>query len=287
MFDGFEEKIIEVSEATLRVRFGGAGSPLLLLHGHPRTHVTWSRVAPILAEHFFVVCPDLRGFGKSSKPLDTQDHSGSSKRAKAKDCIDLMRYLGFNRFAVAGHDRGSYVALRAALDHPEIISRLAVLDSIPILEHLLRCNEVFARRWYHWFFFAQPEKPERSILADPLAWYGGSPESMGQEEFEDFRLAVTDPATVHGMVEDYRAGLSIDRQHDEADRSAGRRVQCPTLCLWSTKDDLEELYGDVLAVWRPWTTNLEGCAIESGHHMAEEAPAELAAKLLQFFACDT
>jgi haloacetate dehalogenase len=133
------------------------------------------------------------------------------------DCIDLMRHLGFKRFAVAGHDRGSYVALRAALDHPEIISRLAVLDSIPILEHLLRCNEVFARRWYHCFFFAQPEKPERAILTDPLAWYGGSPQSMGQEEFEDFRLAVTDPATVHGMVEDYRAGLTIDRQHDEAD----------------------------------------------------------------------
>ncbi|MGT2477745.1 alpha/beta fold hydrolase [Paraburkholderia terrae] len=283
MFAGFLEQFVTVSGACLRVRTGGKGPPVLLLHGHPRTHATWSRVAPILAEHFFVVCPDLRGFGKSSKPADMPEHAGSSKRAKAMDCIELMRHLGHERFSVAGHDRGSYVALRAALDHPAAITRLAVLDSIPIIEHLLRCDERFARRWYHWFFFAQPEKPERAILVDPLAWYGGSPDVMGVEEFEDFRQAVTDPSTVHGMIEDYRAGLTVDRRHDEEDRQARRRVQCPTLCLWSTKDDLEDLYGDVLAVWQPWTILLEGGPIESGHHMAEEAPHELANQLSHFF----
>lgn len=283
MFEGFRERFVDVGEAQLRVRTGGDGPPVLLLHGHPRTHVTWSRVAPLLAERFSVVCPDLRGFGQSSKPVDMPDHAGSSKRAKANDCIELMRHLGYERFSVAGHDRGSYVALRAALDHPAAITRLAVLDCIPILEHLLRCDERFARRWYHWFFFAQPEKPERAILADPLAWYGGSPDAMGVEEFEDFQQAIMDPATVHGMIEDYRAGLTVDRRHDEEDRADGRRVQCPTLCLWSTKDDLEDLYGDVLAIWKSWTTQLEGGPIESGHHMAEEAPCVLAARLSQFF----
>lgn len=228
--------------------------------------------------------PDLRGFGQSSKPADTPDHSGSSKRAKAADCVELMRRLGHQRFAIVGHDRGCYVAFRAALDHPAAISRLAVLDGVPILEALERCNDRFATLWWHWFFFGQLEKPERAILADPDAWYGGSPSAMGAEAYADFRNAIHDPATVHAMVEDYRAGLGIDRAHDEADRAAGRCVTCPTLCLWSAKDDLEELYGDVLSVWRPWARDLRGSSLNCGHHMAEELPEELARHLLDFFA---
>lgn len=286
MFEGFALETIDVGEAVLRVRYGGSGPPVLLLHGHPRTHATWQRVAPILARDFTVVCPDLRGFGQSSKPADTPDHAGSSKRAKARDGVALMQHLGFDRFALAGHDRGSYTAFRLAMDHPHAVRRLAILDGVPILEALERCGATFAARWWHWFFFAQPDKPERAILADPLAWYGGTPAAMGEEAYADYAAAVTDPATVHGMLEDYRAGLAIDHIHDRADREAGRRIACPTLVLWSRRDDLEDLYGDVLGVWRAWADDLRGHGIDCGHHMAEEAPEELAAALGNFFAKD-
>ena len=282
MFEGFTLETVELPDATLRVRHGGQGSPVLLLHGHPRTHATWHRVAPLLAASHSVVCPDLRGFGQSSKPVDRPDHANSSKRAKALDCLALMRHLGFERFAVVGHDRGSYTAFRLAMDHPAAITRLALLDGVPILEALERCDVRFAQAWWHWFFFAQPDKPERAILADPDAWYGGSAEAMGEEAYRDFRAAIHDPATVHGMLEDYRAGLGIDRDHDAADRAAGRRLSCPVLALWSLRDDLEELYGDVLAVWRPWAPDLRGRGLDCGHHMAEEAPEELARELLEF-----
>lgn len=282
MFKGFTHTQFSLSEAVLDVRYGGNGPPILLLHGHPRTHVTWSKVAPELAKFFTVVCPDLRGFGGSSKPADLPDHAGSSKRAKAQDCIELMSKLGFEQFAIVGHDRGSYTAYRAALDHPERITRLAVLDCIPILEALNRCNEKFARKWYHWFFFAQPEKPEQAILADPDKWYGGQPVTMGDDEYIEFKRAIHDPETVHGMIEDYRAGLSIDKEHELYDRQHGRHIKCPTLCLWSKYDDLEEIYGDVLSIWKAWAPDVRGKAISSGHHMAEEAPEELAAELIQF-----
>lgn len=174
MFDGFKLEFMDVGEAVLRVRHGGSGPPVLLLHGHPRTHATWHSVAPLLAADHTVVCPDLRGFGQSSKPVDTPDHSGSSKRAKAADCIRLMQRLGFDRFAIVGHDRGSYTAFRAAMDYPEAITHLAVLDGVPIIEALERCDVGFASAWWHWFFFAQAEKPERAILSNPELWYPGT-----------------------------------------------------------------------------------------------------------------
>jgi haloacetate dehalogenase len=283
MFEGFTHERVELSGATVNVRYAGSGPPLLLLHGHPRTHATWRQVAPLLARSFTVVCPDLRGFGQSSKPVDTPDHRNSSKRAKAQDGVDLMRALGHDRFAVVGHDRGAYVAFRMAMDHPDIVTNLVVLDGVPILEALERCDDRFATRWWHWFFFAQPEAPERAILADPDAWYGATSELMGDEAFADYQRAIHDPETVHTMVEDYRAGLGIDRQHDEDDRVAGRQVQCPTLCLWATQDDLPDLYGDVLSVWRPWVRHIEGEGLDCGHHMAEELPEELASRLQAFF----
>lgn len=283
MFEGFQLERVALSEATLRVRYGGSGPPILLLHGHPRTHTTWHRVAPLLTAHHTVVCPDLRGFGESSKPADTPDHSGSSKRAKARDCVELMRHLGFDRFSIVGHDRGSYTAFRTAMDHPEAIEKAVILDGVPILEALERCDTRFATEWWHWFFFAQFEKPERAVLADPDAWYGGDPEAMGKASFADFHRAIHDPATVHGMIEDYRAGLSVDHLHDREDREQGRRIQCPAMVLWSLRDDLERLYGDVLEVWRPWTTSVVGHGLDCGHHMAEEAPESLASALLDFF----
>jgi haloacetate dehalogenase len=284
MFEGFELERLDVGEAVLRVRHGGSGPPLLLLHGHPRTHVTWHRVAPLLSERHTVVCPDLRGYGESSKPPSTVDHEPYSKRAMARDCVALMRAFGHERFAVAGHDRGSYVAFRTAMDHPDVVDALAVLDSIPIGEALARADARFAAAWWHWFFLGQTSKPaERVISADPDAWYRAGPEVMGEEAFADYRRAIHDPDTVHAMCEDYRAGLGIDREHDDADRAAGRRVQCPTLVAWSLHDDLEELWGDPVAIWREWADDVRGATIDSGHHMAEEAPDQLAAVLLDFF----
>lgn len=283
-FDGFTLEQIEVGEVELRVRHGGDGPPLVLLHGHPRTHATWHRVAASLAPRFTVVCPDLRGYGRSTMPPTREDHAQSSKRAMAQDVAGLMRRLGHERFGVVGHDRGSAVAYRLALDHPDAVTRLAVLDCIPIAEHLARADARFALAWWHWFFFGQLEKPaERVINADPEAWYANTAEHMGAEAHADLWQALRDPQVVHGMLEDYRAGLGVDRAADVEDRARGTKITCPMLVGWSTLDDLEELYGDVVAIWREWATDVRGAAIHSGHHMAEEAPDELAAELLAFF----
>jgi haloacetate dehalogenase len=277
-------------DVRLRVRVAGSGPPVVLLHGHPRTHTTWHRVVPLLvAAGHTVVCPDLRGYGRSTGPAPDAGHRAYAKRAVAGDVRALMRLLGHERFAVVGHDRGSYVALRLALDSPEAVTALAVVDCIPIVEHLDRCDARFAAAWWHWFFYAQPEKPERAIGADPVAWYGldrpGVAAAIGEENHDDVVAAVRDPATVRAMLEDYRAGLTVDRADEEADRSAGRRVTCPTLVLWSSRDDLEDLHGDPLAIWAGWTTDLRGGGpVDSGHHVAEEAPRELVAALLPLLA---
>src|SRR3984885_14005102 len=253
MFEGFTLERIDVGDAELRVRHGGSGPAVLLLHGHPRTHVTWHKVAPVLAEQFTVVCPDLRGYGESSKPATTPDHAPYSKRAMAGDVARLMQILGHESFCVAGHDRGSQVARRLAVDFPERVRRLCIMDGIPIGEALTRCDATFAARWYHWFFFGQTARPaERFINADPDAWYTATDEHMGPEAFADYQRAIHDPATVHAMIEDYRAGLGIDREHDDADRAAGRRLTRPVLYLWAVQDDMEDLYGDPLAIWRDW-----------------------------------
>ncbi|RAX37713.1 alpha/beta fold hydrolase [Rhizobium tropici] len=284
MFSGMALDYIDVGPGLLRVRHGGNGPPLLLLHGHPRTHMTWGQVADLLSARFTIVCPDLRGFGKSFQPVDSENSRHSSKRAKALDCVALMQALGYRKFAVAGHDRGSYVAFRLALDHPEIVTRVAVIDSIPIVEHLERMDWHFARDWYHWFFFAQPEKPEQAINADPRAWnHAIRPDIMGKEAYDDLLTAIQNPAVVHGMIEDYRAGLSVDREDELQDRVAGRRITCPLLCLWSTKDDLERFFGDPREIWRSWATDVTGHGIESGHHVAEENPVDLANSLRRFF----
>lgn len=286
MFDGFVLTRVDFGNGVqLRVRHAGSGPAVVLLHGHPRTHTTWYRVAPMLvAAGYTVVCPDLRGYGQSSKPPTTDDHSPYSKRAMAADILALMRHLGHAKFAAVGHDRGSYVAFRLALDHPDSVDRLAVLDSVPIVEALERADAHFAAAWYHWFFFAQPDKLERAILADPDLWYCGNADAMGAENYADYRLAIHNRATVSAMLEDYRCGLGVDRAADAADRAAGIRIQCPTLVLWSSRDDMEELYGDVLGVWRPWAADLRGGAVASGHHMAEDAPEELTSWLVSFCA---
>jgi haloacetate dehalogenase len=272
MFDGFQLEHIDVGEVTLRVRHGGSGPPIVLLHGHPRTHVTWYRVAPDLARDFTVVCPDLRGYGQSTQPA-SDDYS---KRAMAGDIRTLMAKLGHERFAVAGHDRGCYVAMRLALDHPAAVTHLAVLDGVPIGEALARADARFAQLWWHWFFFGQTEKPAEAIInADPEAWY--RLDRVDPVVREDVRAAVTNPAVVHAMVGDYRAGLRADREADDHDK--GRTIGCPVLFGWSTRDDMVDLYGNPLAIWREWADDVRGKAIDSGHHMAEENPGALAAAL--------
>lgn len=283
-FEGFALDRIDVGEATLRVRHGGSGPPVVLLHGHPRTHATWHAVASRLAGTHTVICPDLRGYGQSSKPPTTPDHEPYSKRAMARDIVALLKILGHDRFAAVGHDRGSYVALRLALDHPEVATHLVAMDGVPIAEALDRCDARFAQAWFHWFFFAQPSpRPERVVSSDPEWWYGsaGAESQMGPEAYADYLAAIRDPDTVAAMIEDYRAGLGIDRDHDESDRSAGRRVKCPTLVLWALQDDMEELYGDPLAIWAPWVNApLAGHGVDCGHHLAEEAPDEIARALI-------
>jgi haloacetate dehalogenase len=288
MFDGFSLDRIDVGEVTLRVRYGGTGAPVVLLHGHPRTHATWHEVAPALAGHHFVVTPDLRGYGGSTLPPDAPDHAQSSKRAMAGDVVRLMAHLGHDRFAVVGHDRGALVAFRTAMDHPEAVSRLVVMDGLPVIEHLERTDAVFARAWWHWWFLGQTDKPaERVICADPDAWYRtGDPASLGAGNHADLWAALHDPTVVHGMCEDYRAGLGIDRDHDAADRAAGRQIACPTLLLESADDDLD-IHGDPVAIWAPWLAHpLRHRVIDSGHHQAEEAPASVAQELLSFLSLD-
>jgi haloacetate dehalogenase len=193
-----------------------------------------------------------------------------------------MQQLGFARFSLVGHDRGANTAFRCAMDHPESIEKLVIIDSVPIIEALDRTNAHFASSWWHWFFFGVPEKPERAINADPDAWYGHDRVAMGPANHDDFLAAIHNPAVVHGMVEDYRAGLGIDPMHDQADRALGRKITFPTLFLWSSEDDMVELYRDPLSIWKNWALDVEGYPIESGHHVAEENPRALADALIRF-----
>ena len=286
MFEGFEVDHLDVRDVRLRVRYGGEGPPVLLVHGHPRTHTTWHRVAPLLVEAgYTVVCPDLRGYGESTAPRERTDHSQASKREMARDLVELMRRLGHDRFHAVGHDRGGYVVQRLALDHPGAVDRVVILGDVPIGEALARCDARFAQAWWHWFFMGQPAPlAERAIAADVEAWYHLDRALMGADNHADAAQAVADPDVQHAMCEDYRAGLGVDRAADDADRAAGRRITSPLLVLWGSRDDLAELYDhDVLGVWRPWSTKVSGHALDSGHHMTEETPRELADALLEFF----
>jgi haloacetate dehalogenase len=284
VFEGFETATIDTGEARIHLRHGGSGPPLLLLHGYPQTHVMWHLVAPALAERFTVVAADLRGYGDSSRPPTTDDHEPYGKRAMARDQVAVMAQLGFERFAVCGHDRGARVGYRMALDHPERVTRLAVLDIVPTGEVLRRADMAFGLGYFHWFFLAQPAPlPERLIAADPAAYYRyeQGEKLYAAEAFAEYRRCGEDPATIHAMCEDYRAATTVDLALDDADRGR-RRIRCPVLALWGARWHLESWY-DVLAIWRDWADDVRGRALDCGHYLPEEAPRETAAELLAFF----
>lgn len=283
MFEDFTAETIDADGLPMFVRHAGAGPVVLLLHGHPRTSATWHRVAPLLvAEGYTVVCPDLPGYGRSGKPTPAPDHEPHAKKAGARHLLALMRALGHERFAVVGHDRGSLFAFRLAMDFPEHAEQAVLIDCIPVCEHLDRITAAFATEWWHWFFFAQPDVPERVINADPDAWYRGDPATMGEDNHAEFRAATRDPEVVRGMLEDYRAGLTVDDRDERADRAVGRHLTQPLLALWSLRDDLEELFGDPLLIWRDWATDVTGHGIDAAHHVAELAPVELADAISEF-----
>jgi haloacetate dehalogenase len=291
LFPGFTLEEVAVKEVPVRLRRGGSGPPLLLLHGNPQTHCMWHAVAPELAKRFTVVCPDLRGYGGSFKPPATPDHAPYAKRAMARDMVEAMELLGHRRFLVGSHDRGARVAHRLALDFPDRVEKLAVLDIVPTIEHFERTDMSFALGYYHWFWFAQPHPfPEVLINAAPEAWFHAhtsrEPKPAGffhPEALADYLAAARSPEAIRGMCEDYRAAATIDLDHDRASRAAGAKVQCPLLVLWGAKGRIGRWY-DPLAIWRRYcAAEVTGGPINSGHYLAEEAPAEVLARFGAFF----
>jgi haloacetate dehalogenase len=285
-FPGFDAFRVETSGTFIRGVMGGQGPPLLLLHGYPQTHLEWHRIAPWLAEHFTVVATDLRGYGDSGKPADGEDHAGHSKRAMALDQVEVMRALGFERFALVGHDRGGRVAHRLALDHPDRVTRLAVLDIVPTLDVYSSVSKELATAYYHWFFLIQPAPlPERlygsnaEFILRERHFRSLIPHAMPEEVFQEYLRCFSDPATLHAMCEDYRAAAGIDLRHDEADRDT--RVACPLLVAWGARGAMERLF-DVEAVWRERGTDVRGIALPGGHWLPEEIPDETFAALRDF-----
>ncbi len=288
MFEGFERRKVPVAAGAINLVRGGKGPPLLLLHGYPQTHAMWHKIAPALAERFTVVCPDLRGYGDSMKPPSDPDHAAYSKRAMAQDMVDTMRALGFERFSLAGHDRGGRVAHRLAADHPERVDRVAVLDICPTYSMYAETDKEFATAYYHWFFLIQPAPlPERLIGADPAFWIDAIFDRWGRDEAAitpqaraEYVRCFADPATIHATCEDYRAAASIDLAHDAADLD--RRLETPLLALWGSRGFVGRRY-DVLAAWRRRAQDVRGEAVPSGHFLPEEAPAATLAALQAFF----
>jgi haloacetate dehalogenase len=288
--EGFARHRLPGHGIELDALIGGSGPPLLLLHGYPQTRVCWRQVAPVLAEHFTLVIPDLRGYGRSDKPPGDAEHELYSKRIMALDQVKAMAALGHPRFAVAGHDRGARVAYRLALDHPAAVTRLAVLDILPTAEMWSGATARSAMGAYHWYMLAQRAPlPETLIGGNPAFFLRHTLQSWAAEGFnfppgnlEDYIACFSNPASIHGSCEDYRAGWTRDRALDEEDREAGRRIAAPLLVLWGEQYSVAR--AEPLKVWSRWAEQVQGQAVPGGHFQLEEAPAETAEALLRFFA---
>ena len=285
LFPGFSRRSIRTEGAVINTVLGGSGPPLLLLHGYPQTHAMWHKVAPALARRFSVVMTDLRGYGDSSRPQSDDTHAVYAKRAMALDQIEVMRALGFDRFAVVGHDRGGRVAWRLAVEHPQAITKAAVLDIVPL--PYSRVSRAFATQYYHWFFLIQPAPFPETLIANSVETYlrsrferpTGGTTAIAPEAYAEYRRCF-DEAAIHASCEDYRAGASIDLEHAAGD--GDRRVMCPLLVLWGERSTVGRLE-PVMEIWREKATDVTASAVQAGHFLAEEAPDETVAELLRFF----
>ncbi|GAB7533887.1 alpha/beta fold hydrolase [Burkholderia sp. 3C] len=296
MFDGFKSATTFVDNTEIHAIIGGDGPPLLLLHGHPQTHVIWHKITPFLARHFTVVAADLRGYGDSGKPVGSEDHATYSKRRMALDQVGLMRALGFESFMVIGHDRGGRVAARMAIDHPDVVTRLVTLDIAPTLSMYEQTSFEFARAYWHWFMLVRPAPfPETLIRADPKLFLDQSmcSGSAGRTPFTDEAYAeylrcISNPQTAHGMCEDYRASISIDLDHDRDALQQGKQIRCAFLALWGENNVIHHHF-DALNEWRKFAPHVEGGPLPCGHFIPEEIPDLLLERMLPFLLenCDT
>lgn len=286
--ENFNRIRVQTSNAEINLVHGGSGNPLLLLHGYPQTHFMWHEVAPRLADKFHVVCPDLRGYGDSSKPTGGRDHYLYSKRAMAQDMVEVMSSFGYNEFFVAGHDRGARVTHRMALDHPEKIKKACVMDIVPTYHMFKTTDQHFATGYYHWFFLIQPDGlPEHLISADP-AYYlteklkrWSAPNAVFTDEaVDEYIRCFSKPEAIHASCEDYRAAASIDLKHDKEDMI--KKVTCPLLVLWGAKGFVNRSY-DVLQIWKEHAEQVEGRSLDCGHFLPEEASTAVCDELLRFF----
>jgi haloacetate dehalogenase len=289
MFEGFERHDIETDEARIASFIGGSGPPLLLLHGYPQTHLAWHRIAPVLAKDYTVIATDLRGYGDSRGPQQA-DAAAYSKRTMARDQLAVMRHFGFERFGLAGHDRGARVGYRLALDHPGTVLAFVSLTVIPTSEMWARAGKAFALGAYHWSLFAQPyDLPERLLSAEPdffLDWtlrkMAKDRDSLSEKAVTAYRDAFRRPEVRHAMMQDYRAGATVDHAHDLADRAAERVLDCPVLVLW--EQGRFEQGETPLDIWRDWARQVEGLAIPGGHLQAEEQPDRVLKAMRPFLA---